>query len=511
MFAANAAAAPMARDSVATAWQRRFGRDGLGIGFGSDLASDFDISFDLGDAIGTRSWWLGLASCTALVGTAFALAFAVPALPGRQQPALTPAQQEVAALQAIAPLARGGATGTTALPNARLLEPLAEAPERPRIELTAKLSGRASFESALRRAGVGKSDIADVSRLLRPVANLGALPRGTSLDIVLGRRESRSQPRPLDSIAFRAAFDLRVAVSRVDGTLRLKRIPIAVDSTPLRVQGVVGSSLQRGLKQSGLPARLVSQAIATLGYAVDFQRGVGKRDRFDIVVEQDRAETGEVRFGDVLYLALKRDGKDAVELGRFGAGGHPEYFRANGESARKGLMKTPVDGARLTSGFGMRFHPLLSYSRMHQGVDFGAASGSPIMAAASGTISFAGPHGGHGNYVMVKHTKDLTTAYAHMSRFAVRSGQRVTQGQVIGYVGSTGLSTGPHLHYEIWLKGRAVNPVQLKFVGGTQLGGRDMARFREQMAKWRRVAVTGSAPAETAMSPLEKKRRAARG
>ena len=462
---------------------------------------DLDLAIDLGDDIGSWQWWLGLGLCTALCGTALALALQVPALHGIVTAAPTPARQEAIAPQILAPLARGGATGAVPLPNPRLVEPLADVPERPRLELTATVGRRDSFEAALRRAGVGRDDIAAVTQLLRPVANPGTIPAGTAIDIVLGRRDVRSVPRPLDLIGFRAAFDLRVAIARENGALALRRIPIAIDSTPLRVKGSVGGGLQRALKATGMPAAAVADAMRALGYAVDFQHGVGKKDRFDAIVAQDRAETGEVRFGNLMYIALDRVGKEPVTLARFAQGrGDGEFFRANGESARKGLMRTPVDGARLTSGFGMRFHPLLAYSRMHQGVDFGAPSGSPIMAAASGIVAYAAPHGGHGNYVSLRHNKELVTGYAHMSRFAVEPGQRVNQGQVIGYVGSTGISTGPHLHYEVWLRGRPVSPMALKFIGGTQLGGGDLQRFRSQLARLQGLAVTGGARASTAQA-----------
>ncbi len=486
---------------VSPVWRRLFASGELGIGLGSE------ISTDLGDAIGSRSWWLGFVACTGLCGGALALATMVPPLASTGHPPLTPAQQESLRPESIAPLALGGVTGAVNFPDPALVEPLAEAPERPRIELTARLGSGGDFAAALRRAGVGKDDIAAATALIRPVANINALPKGTEIDLVLGRRDSRAVPRPLDLIGFRAAFDLRVAVSRVDGALQLKRIPIAVDSTPLRVRGQVGGSIERSLRAAGVPAGFTGDFIRTMGYAVDFQHGAGKRDRFDIIIARDSAETGEVRYGDMLQATLLRDGKDPVELTRFTLGGQPQYFRANGESARKGLMRTPVDGAHLTSGFGMRFHPLLAYSRMHQGIDFGAPTGSPILAAASGTITFAGPHGGHGNYVMLRHTKELTTAYAHMSRFAVRPGQSVTQGQVIGYVGSTGLSTGPHLHYEIWLRGQAVNPVALKFVGGTQLAGKDLARFQAEAARLRGLGVTGGAAATEDGKPAKRRQR----
>lgn len=471
-----------ARLSAAAARKRL---ESLGLGLGTE------ISTDLGDAIGSRSWWLGLVACIGLTGTAVMLGTMVTPIPPLARKTLTPVQSEAVKPQAIAPLALGGTTGRVNLPNARLVVPLAEAPERPRLELTARMNG--SFESVLRRAGVSRDDIAAATALIRSQVNLSALPKGMDVDLVLGRRETKSVPRPLDQLGLRAAFDLRLVLERVDGVLQLRRIPIAVDSTPLRIKGSVGRNLGRSLRNAGIPANLASDFVKTLGFAVDLQRGVGKDDRFDIVVERDVAETGEIRYGQLLYAGLDRSKKDPIELGRY----NNQFFRGDGESARKGLMRTPVEGARLTSGFGMRFHPLLAYSRMHQGVDFGAPHGAPILAAASGTVSFAGRHGGHGNYVQLKHNKDLTTAYAHMSRFAVRPGQQVSQGQVIGYVGSTGMSTGPHLHYEVWLRGRPTNPVSLKFIGGSQLSGRSLQEFYSMMNRMRGLSVTGSVASAT--------------
>ena len=453
-----------------------------------DLAG-LDLVADLGHAIGSRRWWGGLATLAALSGAMLGLATLAPGLPPRPVAALSPAAAELARPQTIAPLAFGGATGTAAIAGPRAV-PLRDAPERPRVELSARL-GRGGFEGALRRAGVGRDDIAAVVALVRPATALAALPGGTSLDLVLGRRDSRAVPRPLVSLGFRSAFDMRLAVARAeDGGLALDRIPIAIDDTPLRIAGSVGGNLGKAARAAGLPADLVAEAVRQLGYAVDFQHGVGRRDRFDIIVEHQRAETGDERFGGLLYAALAPAGRDKIELARFDYGGKPAFFRANGESARKGLMRTPVDGAQLTSSFGMRFHPILSYSRMHQGVDFAAGWGSPVMAAAGGTVRFAGGHGGHGNYIMLQHNKELATGYAHLSKFAVKPGQTVTQGQVIGYVGSTGLSTGPHLHYETWLRGAPVNPQALKFLGGTQLTGAEMARFRTMLDALRGVGAT---------------------
>ena len=448
-------------------------------------AAQGDIDLDLGSAIGSRRWWMKLAACTTLVGGAMLAGSIVPPLYEAAPAPLTPAQRDEARAYKIAPLVFGGVSGVSPRVDPSQLRPLAEAPERPRVERSV-IIGRRGLAGALRNAGVGAAEVAEVTRLLA-----GLNPGGSArAELVLGRRETKSVPRPLESLALRAAFDLRVEISRGDGGLILKRIPIRVDSTPLRVSAPVSGSLNRALRSAGIPAGQAAEFIKQMRHVVDFQRGLGKADRFDIIIEQDRAETGEVRNGKLLFGALARKGRDPVEIGLWKG----EYYQASGEGVKKGLMKTPVDGARMTSSFGMRLHPVLGFSRMHKGVDFNAGHGQTIMAAGGGTVSFAGWHGGHGKYVMIRHNKDLATAYAHMSRIDVRPGQRIGQGQRIGAVGSTGLSTGPHLHYEVWLRGKAVNPVSLRFIGGAELGGRDLNDFQRQMNRWRALDSTGAAP-----------------
>jgi murein DD-endopeptidase MepM/ murein hydrolase activator NlpD len=175
--------------------------------------------------------------------------------------------------------------------------------------------------------------------------------------------------------------------------------------------------------------------------------------------------------------------------------GKTQWFESSGVGETKGMMKRPVAGGRLTSSFGMRRHPLLGYSRMHKGMDIGVAYGTPIVAATDGVVKFAGRHGGHGNYVKLSHGHGLATGYAHMSRIAARVGQHVSQGQVIGYVGSTGISTGPHLHYEVYKNGVAINPAKISFTTTTRLAGHDLARFKAQLG--RLLAVKPGAPASS--------------
>jgi murein DD-endopeptidase MepM/ murein hydrolase activator NlpD len=221
---------------------------------------------------------------------------------------------------------------------------------------------------------------------------------------------------------------------------------------------------------------------------VSLETGIGAGDRFDIVVAHRRAATGETETGKLLFAGLDRDSGKEVDMLRWKVGGQEQWFEASGVGQRRSMMTAPVAG-HLTSSFGMRFHPILGYSRMHQGVDFGAAWGSPIYAASSGRVVFAGPHGGHGNYVRIDHGSGIGTGYGHMSRIAAHVGEAVKQGEVIGYVGSTGLSTGPHLHYEVYRDGAPINPLSLKFSQTSQLAGAALAAFRARLASYKNLPV----------------------
>ena len=189
-----------------------------------------------------------------------------------------------------------------------------------------------------------------------------------------------------------------------------------------------------------------------------------------------------MEVGDLLYAGLDRaQGKD-IDMLKWTTGGRTEWFEASGVGERRGVLSAPVNG-RISSGYGMRRHPILGYTRMHAGVDFAAPYGSPIYAVSDGFVSYAGRHGGHGNYVRIEHGHGIGTGYGHMSRIAASPGQRVRRGQVIGYVGSSGLSTGPHLHYELYRNVQTVNPMSVTFTTTAQLAGRDLADFRARLAQ----------------------------
>jgi murein DD-endopeptidase MepM/ murein hydrolase activator NlpD len=245
--------------------------------------------------------------------------------------------------------------------------------------------------------------------------------------------------------------------------------------------GTIKSSLFESATEAGVPAQVLIAMIRALSYDVDFQRDIQPGDTFEVLFEGWYDTKGKmVKAGDIHYAGLDLSGSEVV-LYRFENGaGLSDFFNPKGESAKKALLKTPVDGAKITSGYGMRHHPILGYSKMHKGIDFGVPPGTPIMAAGDGTVEMAGPNGSYGNYVRIRHGSGFGTAYAHMQRIAqgVHKGRHVSQGQIIGFVGSTGRATGPHLHYEVLQGSAQVNPLSIKVPTGIKLAGRDMDRFQ---------------------------------
>jgi murein DD-endopeptidase MepM/ murein hydrolase activator NlpD len=247
-----------------------------------------------------------------------------------------------------------------------------------------------------------------------------------------------------------------------------------------RAGATIDSSLYLAAMQAGIPADVVVKMIHMFSYEVDFQRDLKPGNSFEVLYNYYYTPDGQpAKEGDIQYAALNIAGR-TVALYRYKADGEaPDYFDSHGQSAKNMLMKTPVDGARITSGFGMRFHPILGYSRMHKGVDFGVPIGTPVMAAGSGVIEKEGRLGGYGNFVEVNHQNGYATAYGHLSRFApgIHVGSRVRQGQIIAYSGNSGMSTGPHLHYEIRLHDVQVNPASVKVATGIRMAGKQLRDF----------------------------------
>lgn len=269
----------------------------------------------------------------------------------------------------------------------------------------------------------------------------------------------------------------------------------------VRAEGEITASLYEDMAQAGVPAGLIMGLIRAFSHSVDFQRDLQPGDRFAVMFERFRSPEGAlIQHGQGIYAELRLHDR-LVRIWRHApAGGSPDWFDEKGESVRRGLLRTPLDAARISSGYGMRRHPILGYSRMHQGIDFAAPSGTPVYAAGEGTVVTAGWHGGYGRAVVIRHNGGISSLYAHLSSIprGLRPGMRVRQAQVIGRVGSTGMSTGPHLHYELHRNSAAVNPASIRTLAGRNLQGRELAAFRAARARIQRQFAALAGVAELA-------------
>ncbi|MBX3563072.1 MAG: M23 family metallopeptidase [Sphingomonas sp.] len=448
--------------------------------------SDFDVMPDLGSRIGTLTWYRGAATCIGLCALTLLLApgFENP-IYGTVPPKMTGAEFDATRAQSILPLGQGATTGYRVAAS-KLVAPLTDTPERPMINLDVKLASGDALLGALQRSGVGKGDASAIGALITKAVALGDIQPGTMLDLTLGRRVDKSQPRPLEKLALRARFDLKLEVARNGGGLSLKEIPIAIDRTPLRIQGTIGSSLYRSARAAGAPAKAVEAYIKTLASRVPVSR-LGSGCKFDIIIGQARAETGEVQLGNLMYAGVSGCANN-VQMLPWEADGKTSWYDGAGKGETTGMMGMPANG-RFSSGFGMRRHPILGYTRMHKGIDIAAAYGSPVYAAADGTVQIAGRSSGYGNLIKISHGGGNGSGYGHLSRIYVRPGQIVRKGQQIGAVGNTGLSTGPHLHYEWYRNGVAINPRSVSFSSTKQLTGGDLGQFRAKLGAMLAVPV----------------------
>lgn len=479
----NFASTALGADVVFAAAMEKPLRQQSARGWRSRLAS-LDLVPDLGEDIGSLRWFRGLATLT--VFCVITLAFVPDFGPvyGAQSPMPTRAQLEQVRAQMITPLAYGSDSGTR-MAAADNVVALKSNPERPTIEMAATLGQGDSFGRVLQRAGVGSDDAARAVALVSGATALSDIEPGTRVNIVLGRRISRTAPRPLESLEFRARFDLHLSLARSGNALQLKRQAIAVDDTPLRIRGVVGNSLYRSARAAGAPADVIQAYLKILAGHTSLSN-IAATDEFDIILSHRRAETGEVEMGELLYAGIDRGGKSRLQLLKFSNGDGEQWFEASGVGKTRGAMSRPVNGP-VGSGYGMRRHPILGYKRMHAGLDFKAPHGAPIFAATDGVVAYAGRKGGYGNFVQLNHGGGLATGYGHMSRIVAVPGRRVRQGQIIGYVGSTGLSTGPHLHYELYRNGHHINPASVSFVQKAQLEGAALAKFKALLNRLKSV------------------------
>jgi len=337
------------------------------------------------------------------------------------------------------------------------------------------------------KTGIDRTTAYNVVEAVHEVYNLKKLQVGQELELAYDALGIDGDATPLSALNFEVDAGRSVSVSRQDdGSFAAKEVVANTHRELARAEGTISSTLFESAEKEGLPIDILTSMVKLFSYDVDFQRDIQKGDKFQVMYEHAVTEDGRpVRTLNIRYASMTLSGTPLKFYAFRQSDGTYDYYNEKGEGIRKALLRTPVNGAILTSGFGMRRHPILGYSRLHKGVDFGVPTGTPIMAAGDGIVEKREVNGGYGNYVRIRHTSEYATAYAHMSRFAaaVQVGKRVRQGDIIGYVGSTGRATGPHLHYEVFKARTQVNPISVKFPSAQKLDGPLMARFRQSQTQ----------------------------
>jgi len=352
-----------------------------------------------------------------------------------------------------------------------------------------------TFEQAVRRAGVGAEDASAVAATIATAFDITDLRAGAKFETAVARPRGGVGDARLIGLTMRTGPASQLTVSRsFDGALKLRSLDEQVTHETVVAQDKVQRSLSASARELGATSAVVRRASQLFAHKFDMQRDVRANDEFTLVFDRSITETGRtLETGDLLYAELK--GQAFYRFQRPGSN-KTEYFDATGKNTRTTMMRTPLQNfRRVSSNYGYRTHPISGYRKMHQGMDFAASTGTPIIAPADGVVVEARRWGGYGNWIRVRHPNGIETGYAHLSRFAsgMRAGQRVTQGQVIGYVGNTGNSTGPHLHYEMWRNGQRINPASVRTQEGTVLSGTELAAFRAEKARIDRIIAAGGA------------------
>ncbi len=347
---------------------------------------------------------------------------------------------------------------------------------------TAVLESGDTLAGLLASFGVSHREVHAVVNAMSDIFSPRQLRAGQEISLMLEPAEGDGDGQRLLGLKMRPNVEQDVEVRRNGDGYVAQAIQRQLFPSLNAVDGEISRSLFADASALEIPPATLAAMIRAFSFDVDFQRELQPGDRFALLYETLHERDGQLaKPGDLLYAELVLSGKP-IGIYRFTPkSGFTDYFTADGRSVRKSLLRTPIDGARISSGYGMRRHPILGYSKMHRGVDFAAPTGTPIYAAGHGTVEKAARFGSYGKYVRIRHNGSYKTAYAHLSRYGrgIKSGARVKQGQVIGYVGSTGRSTGPHLHYEVISNGKQVNPRSIKLPAGERLKGADLRAFQE--------------------------------
>jgi len=346
----------------------------------------------------------------------------------------------------------------------------------PYKEIDYTIQNNDTVEKILKQFKIRNKDIRNISLKLKE-RKLTNIYSGRKLSLILKKLEDGSNT--IVNFVYPINNTTSVEIRKYQNDFLLKENILQLYRKEVVVKNVIKNNLYSSAVDSGIEPNIIVEFARIFGFEVDFQRDIRKGDWFEILYEKFEDDNDKVRdTGKIIYASMYVNGEE-INLYNFNFKNDEEYYDIKGKSITKSLMKTPINGARLSSSFGMRKHPILGYNKMHRGTDFAAPSGTPIMASGSGTITRARWCGGGGNCVKIKHNSNYETIYAHMKAFAkgIREGKKVRQGQIIGYVGSTGLSTGPHLHYEVLVNGKKVNSQKLKLPSGKILKGDARKQF----------------------------------
>jgi len=345
-----------------------------------------------------------------------------------------------------------------------------------------KIKSGETFDKILSGYSIEKEEIIAIKESLLKKFNINKLNTNQKIQIILDQTNNK-----IKEFIFQISNTEKIYLSKnsEEEKFNEKILTVKLDKKIVYKENTILQSLYKAATDKNIPPNTIIEFARIYGFQVDFQRDIRKEDKFQIMYEVFIDKNNKViETGEILFANLNLSGQDN-SLYYFDKENVEGHYDKNGKSVQKALMKTPINGARLSSSFGMRKHPIDGFNKMHRGTDFAAPKGTPIMASGNGIIKKAGWCGGGGNCVKIKHNSTYETVYAHMSKFArgIKKGVRVKQGQTIGYVGSTGKSTGPHLHYEVIVNGKKVNSQKLKLPSGKVLKGKNREIFETNKIK----------------------------
>ena len=351
------------------------------------------------------------------------------------------------------------------------------------VNIEHKISSGETFDNILKGYQIPLKEITVVKKVLSKKNNLNNLKKDQTIEFTIDTANSKKILEFIFSI--NRTKKIKISRSLADERFIYEEIITYLDKKLIYREGKILKSLYKAAVDEKIPANIIVEFARIYGFQIDFQRDIRKNDVFEIIYEVFKDDKDEVfETGKIIYANMLLKGKNN-KLYYYKNKKIEDHFDKNGKSAKKALMKSPINGARLSSTFGMRKHPILGYNKMHRGTDFAAPEGTPVMASGSGVIIRSRWCGGGGNCIKIKHNSTYQTVYAHLSKFAsgIKEGVRVKQGRIIGYVGSTGMSTGPHLHYEVIENGKKINSQKLKLPSGKSLVEKDRKLFEVERIK----------------------------